>query len=73
MEGMMTKILENRLRRVANRRGLRLVKSRRRDPQAVDFGCYCLVGWSDNFIVFGSGPCGYDASLEEIETYLENR
>lgn len=35
---------ENRLRRTAYQRGYMLVKSRRRDPQAEDFGLYVLVG-----------------------------
>ena len=37
------KVLENRLRRMADRQGFRLVKSRRRDPRARDFGTYSLV------------------------------
>ena len=37
------KVRENRLRRMATRQGLHLVKSRRRDPQALDFGTYGLA------------------------------
>lgn len=37
------KVVENRARRIAQRQGLRLVKSRRRDPQAIDYGTYMLV------------------------------
>ena len=37
------KVRENRLRRVAARHGYHLVKSRRRDPMARDFGLYVLV------------------------------
>jgi hypothetical protein len=36
-------IRENRLRRMAARRGLRLQKSCRRDPRALDYGLYWLV------------------------------
>lgn len=36
------KVRENRLRRMAERQGYRLVKSRRRDPLAADFGTYTL-------------------------------
>jgi hypothetical protein len=36
------KVRENRLRRMADRQGLQLVKSRRRDPRAVDYGTYAL-------------------------------
>jgi hypothetical protein len=32
------KVRENRLRRMAQRRGMQLQKSRRRDPNAIDFG-----------------------------------
>jgi hypothetical protein len=37
------KVREARLRRMAKRQGLQLVKSRRRDPLAVDYGRYVLV------------------------------
>lgn len=37
------KARENRLRRMADRQGLLLVKSRRRDPRALDYGQYVLV------------------------------
>jgi len=39
----MGKVRENRLRLAAQRQGLALVKSRRRDPRAIGHGCYCLV------------------------------
>jgi hypothetical protein len=38
-----TKVRENRVRRAADRQGLRLSKSRVRDPNARDFGLYALV------------------------------
>src|SRR5262245_18862319 len=38
-----TKVRENRLRRMASRQGLRLEKSRQRDPMALDYGKYRLV------------------------------
>ena len=37
------KVRENRLRRMASRQGLQLMKSRRRDPRALDYGTYWLV------------------------------
>ena len=37
------KVHENRLRRMAERQGLVLHKSRRRDPYAIDFGAYWLT------------------------------
>lgn len=36
------KVRENRIRRMADRQGYRLLKSRRRDPLATDFGTYRL-------------------------------
>jgi len=72
---MTSDVRENRLRRVAKRRGLRLVKSRRRDPRAVDYGGYMLV--RDNNAVVGDIPIGdryppgsYLNTLDEIEAYL---
>lgn len=68
----MDKTTENRLRRKANRMGLRLVKSRRKDPDAIDYGCYMLVDAASNFVVFGVGEVmGLPAATaEEIERYL---
>ena len=66
----MDKIRENRLRRVAARRGLVLQKSRRRDPQALDFGGYRLVNIYTNAVMLGSDPFPYSASLGEVEEYL---
>jgi hypothetical protein len=37
------KVRENRLRRMAERQGYLLVKSRRRDPLALDYGLWVLV------------------------------
>ena len=62
------KVVENRVRRKAERMGLRLVKSRRRDPDAIDFGCYALT--QDGVIVFGADSGRLDASLAEVEAFL---
>lgn len=53
------KVLENRLRRVAERRGLSLEKNRRRDQKAVDYGLFRL------------DPKEPWAALEEIKRRLE--
>lgn len=42
------KVRENRLRRMAERQGLRLVKSRRRDPRAIDYG----EMWLNRYVVY---------------------
>ncbi len=39
-----TKARENRARRAAQRQGFRLVKSRTRDPLALDYGWHILQG-----------------------------
>jgi hypothetical protein len=62
------KVRENRLRRRLQRRGIRLVKSRRRDRGAVDYAKYAMQetagGWW--------GPDGTEfLSLEEIEERLD--
>lgn len=65
------KVKENRLRRIAERRGMRLEKSRRRDPKAIDYGGYMLIDTAANAVVVGASPYSYSASLEDIENYLE--
>jgi hypothetical protein len=74
------KVRENRIRRAAERQGLRLVKSRRRDPRAIDYGRYWLVlaegvqtaDLSDDRRNLVAGPrTGY--SIDEIEALLEGR
>ena len=70
------KIRENRLRRIAQRQGLRLEKSRRRDPLAADYGLYYVVdgpapqrhhaNWRSRIMV--SPELGM--TLDEAETFL---
>lgn len=43
MTPVQLKVFENRLRAAAKRQGLRLEKSRRRDPRALDYGSYWLI------------------------------
>lgn len=64
------KVFENRLRRVAERRGLRLEKSRRRDPLAIDFGGYMLVEARRNTVVLGGDGFAYSATLEQVARHL---
>lgn len=67
------KARENRLRRMADRRGYRLVKSRRRDPGALEYGGYMLIKIENNFVACGQGNAGrgYAADLDEIEAFLK--
>jgi hypothetical protein len=60
------KVRENRLRRIAERAGLRLEKSRRRDPRAIDYDCWLLVG-SDSRAT--ERPI---MSLDAVEAFLES-
>lgn len=64
------KVRENRLRRKAERQDLRLVKSRRRDPDATDFGTYWLVPEGDSDDSSRRGPF---ADLDEVEAALTGR
>ena len=61
---------EDRLRRRAKRQGLRLVKSRRRDPQAADYGRYALIDPAGS-PVLGRGTDGsYPMTLDDVEAWL---
>jgi hypothetical protein len=64
------KIRENRLRRMAERQGLRLEKSRRRDKRAYDYGTYQLIDPYTNALVASGNQHGYGLSLDEIEQAL---
>jgi hypothetical protein len=66
------KVKENRLRRIAERRGYRLEKSRRRDPHAPDFGGFMLIEAEKNYVVVGGHPFAYSASLEDVEDWLDS-
>ena len=66
------KVREARLRRMAERQGLHLQKSRRRDPLALDYNGYQLIDPRSNTLVFGElGGHGYGAGLDDIEVYLK--
>ncbi|MDO8847868.1 MAG: hypothetical protein Q7W51_05735 [Coriobacteriia bacterium] len=70
------KVRENKVRRAAERQGLKLVKSRRRDPRALDFDKCALVSVRDGRSVFGrtdyvQGPTQNTATLEDCERYLD--
>ena len=67
MTGLAEKVRENRLRRMADRQGYRLTKSRRRDPRAIDYGSYWLADASTNGPVLGEQ---WGTDLDEIEELL---
>jgi hypothetical protein len=60
------KVRENRLRRMADRQGLKLLRSRRRDPRALDYGLYWLTDVRTGAPVTPEGGVGMDA----IEAHL---
>lgn len=67
------KVLENRLRRAAERQGLWLVKSRWRDPRAVDYGRYNLLDPRTRFPVTNAADplgTGYPLDLYDVERFL---
>jgi hypothetical protein len=64
------KVRENRLRRAADRQGLRLEKSRQRDPRATLYGTYHLVDEGTNALAVWGSQGGYGLSLDEIEDAL---
>jgi hypothetical protein len=61
------KVRENRLRRAAERQGLLLKKSRRRDPRAYDYGVYWIVNARLNTLE--SPESGM--SLDDVEAFLD--
>jgi hypothetical protein len=64
------KVWENRIRRMAERQGLRMEKSRRRDTRAVDYGTYRLVDPATNTVVSYAPPSLYGLTLDDIEKAL---
>lgn len=67
------KVRENRLRRVAERRGLRIEKSRRRDREALTFGRYWVLRPNGKDIVddipelFPDAQREHTVTLDQIE------
>jgi hypothetical protein len=64
------KVHENRLRRMAQRQGLLLAKSRRRDTRATDWGTYRLLDTKFGTVACGDISTGFGMSLDEIEAAL---
>ena len=66
------KVRENRLRRKAARQGLILEKSRRRDPDALDFGLYALRDEVQGFPIHGDliGRYIHSLSIDDVEAWL---
>ena len=63
-------VREKRLRRAADRQGLRLERSRRRDPRALGFGTYRLTDARTGGVVAAGSEGGYGLTLDQVEDYL---
>ena len=61
---------ENRLRRMAERQGYLLRKSRPRDPRALDYDGYMLIEPTQNVGVLGYTPHAFSATLDGVEAFL---
>lgn len=64
------KVLENKLRRSAERQGFRLERSRARDPRALGYGTYQLVDNQTNTLASYSLQSGYGLDLSDVATFL---
>ena len=62
------KCRDSRMRRLADRNGYRLVKSRKRTENYYDQGQYMILDAQSNFCVFGD-KC--DLTLDEVEAWLQ--
>lgn len=70
MTDQQRKVLENRLRRAAERQGLRLERSRLRDPRAIGYGTYQLRGERESTVVAADHQRGYGLGLHDVARYL---
>ncbi len=61
---------EARLRRLAHRHELILVKSRCRTPEAFEYGRYMIVDPDTNGVVTGACPVAFWMDLDNVENYL---
>jgi len=66
------KVMENRFRRVLLRRGCRLMKSHRRDVNAVDSG-YIVIDDYTREIISGGEPHVFSLSLNDVKNYIQQR
>jgi hypothetical protein len=69
------KTRENRLRRMLDRRGYTLQKSRARDPGGLTYGGYQIVNTQTGGVDAGWGNAnrGFAFSLDDVEAWLEGR
>lgn len=63
--------LERRVRRVAVRNGLSMLKAQKPDARVQAHGGYMLRDDESHEIVFGDSAYPFCADLDEVEAYLE--
>jgi hypothetical protein len=66
------KVRENRLRRKLARMGFQLTKSKRKDPDALDFGKYVIFEPGTTWAVFGNKK-RFDLSLDDVEAWIKQQ
>jgi hypothetical protein len=67
------KTREQAARRAAQRQGLRLERSRMRDPRGLDYGLYRLVDIETGECVGAPpGRCNYTLTLDAVERVLDD-
>jgi hypothetical protein len=65
------KVRENHVRRKADRMGYRVIKSHRRDPDAIDNGLFMIVDARTDCVVHDIGPLARpNLTLAEVEQLL---
>lgn len=65
------KVRENRFRRKLDRMGYRLAKSRRKDPDAIDYGLFAIIDLESSGTVHTSAPWGiYTLTLDDVEAWI---
>ena len=71
---MNQKTEEARLRRMADRQGLKLRKSPRRDRLAVDFGMYAIFDLETGGAIHPEGPISpFSLELDDVHEWLVER
>lgn len=69
---MTEKTRKNLARRKLERRGYRLVKSRRRNPKAMGYGGHMIVHTATNSVEAGEIDSPLALDLEDVETWLKD-
>ena len=63
-------VRENRIRRAAQRRGMRVSKSSRKDKKAPDYNRFMVTDLLTGKIELGNDPHPFSAKIEDVEAFL---